>query len=131
MIYRFAVFAEEAAMINGVLRVDLVRELGQRDTTRDDIARRWLHMLPPDLPAVAVVTLKPYWYWEGITFATHGSPHDYDANVPIILWGARIKPGKYPNRARVVDLAPTLAEIAGIRPMERLDGQVLRVALRP
>lgn len=124
-------FAQEALKVEGVLRVDLVKELGQRDTTHDDIARRWLHMLPPDAPAAAVVTLKPYWYWEGIGFATHGSPHDYDANVPIILWGARVKPGRYANRVRVVDLAPTLAELAGIRPMERLDGQVLRVALRP
>ncbi|MEP7346697.1 MAG: alkaline phosphatase family protein [Gemmatimonadaceae bacterium] len=124
-------FAKQAATMTGVLRVDLVRELGQRDTTHDDIARRWIHMLPPESPAVAVVTLKPYWYWEGIGFATHGSPHDYDANVPIILWGARIKAGNYSNRARVVDLAPTLAELAGVRPMERLDGQVLRVAVRP
>ncbi len=124
------VFAQDAAKIEGVLRVDLVRELPQRDTTRDDIARRWLHVLPPESPAAAVVTLKPYWYWEGVGYATHGSPHDYDANVPIILWGARIKGGQYSNRARVVDLAPTLAEIAGIRPLERLDGQVLRIAIR-
>ena len=124
-------FAEEAARIPGVLRVDLVRELGQRDTTRDDIARRWFHMIPPDSPAAAVVTLKPYWYWEGVGYATHGSPHDYDANVPIILWGTRIKAGRYPDKARVVDLAPTLAELAGVRPMERLDGKVLRVWMRP
>jgi predicted AlkP superfamily pyrophosphatase or phosphodiesterase len=124
-------FARDASKIPGVLRVDLVRELGQRDTTRDDIARRWIHMIPPDSPAAAVVTLKPYWYWEGVSYATHGSPHDYDSNVPIILWGSRIKPGRYSNRARVVDLAPTLAELAGIRPMERLDGQVLQLWLRP
>lgn len=124
-------FAKEAASVKGVLRVDLVRELTQRDTVRDDIARRWFHMIPPDLPAVAVVTLRPYWYWAGVTFPTHGSPHDYDAAVPIVLWGRQVKPGRYSGRTRVVDMAPTLAELAGVRPMERLDGQVLRVALRP
>ncbi len=125
------VFAREASAVNGVLRVDLVRELAMKDTTRDDIARRWLHMLPPDLPAAATVTLKPYWYWAGVTYATHGTPHTYDANVPIILWGSRVKPGRFPQRVRVVDLAPTLAELAGVRPMERLDGIVLRDVLRP
>ncbi|MBV6519978.1 MAG: Alkaline phosphatase PhoV [Gemmatimonadaceae bacterium] len=124
-------FARAAMRVNGVLRVDLVSELARKDTVKDYVARRWIHMLPPDVPAAAVVTLKPYWYREGVNYSTHGTPHDYDANVPIILWGARIKPGRYPNRVRVVDLAPTLAELAGIRPMERLDGQVLRVAMRP
>ncbi|MFN8573602.1 MAG: alkaline phosphatase family protein [Gemmatimonadaceae bacterium] len=125
------VFAQEVAAVNGVLRVDLVRDLATKDTTRDDVARRWLHMLPPDVPAVATVTLKPYWYWAGVTYATHGSPHTYDANVPIIIWGSRVKAGRYAQRVRVVDLAPTLAELAGVRPMERLDGRILRDVLLP
>lgn len=124
-------FARAAMQQPGVLRVDLIRDLARRDTVHDDVARRWLHMLPPDVPAVAVVTLKPYWYWAGVTFATHGSPHDYDANVPVLLWGSRVKAGRYTDRVRVVDLAPTLAELVGVRPMESLDGRVLRMALRP
>jgi len=31
----------------------------------------------------------------------------------------------------VVDIAPTLAQIIGVRPMERLDGHVVREAIRP
>jgi predicted AlkP superfamily pyrophosphatase or phosphodiesterase len=123
-------FAKRVAAVPGVLRVDVVRELASRDTTRDDVARRWLHMLPPDLPAAAVVTFKPFWYWEGVYYATHGSPHDDDARVPLLLWGAGVRPGSYNELARVVDLAPTLAELVGVRPMERLDGRVLRSAIR-
>ena len=95
-----------------------------------DVARRWLHMLPPDLPAAAVVTFKPFWYSEGVAFATHGTPHYEDAHVPVLLWGAGVRPGTYDEFARVVDLAPTLAELVGVRPMERLDGRVLRSAIR-
>ena len=123
-------FARRLGEVPGVRRVDLVRDLATRDTVRDYVARRWLHMLPADLPAAAVVTFKPYWYWAGVTYATHGTPHDYDARVPIILWGAGVRPGSYNEAVRVVDVAPTLAELAGVRPMERLDGRVLRSALR-
>jgi arylsulfatase A-like enzyme len=31
---------------------------------------------------------------------------------------------------RTVDLAPTLAEVAGVAPLERVDGVVLREALK-
>lgn len=124
-------FASEVSKVRGVLRVDRVSTLASRDTSTDYVARRWLHMLPPDLPAAAVVTLRPYWYEDGVNFATHGSPHDSDAAVPIIFYGAGIAPGRHARRALVVDIAPTLASVIGVRPMERLDGAVLREALRP
>jgi predicted AlkP superfamily pyrophosphatase or phosphodiesterase len=124
-------FATEVMKVPGVLRVDRVSTLATKDTTTDYVARRWLHMLPADMNAAAVVTLKPYWYWGGVNFATHGSPHDSDANVPIIFYGAGIKPGRYARKALVVDIAPTLAEIIGVRAMERLDGRPLRDAIKP
>ena len=122
-------FSTEVGKVRGVLRVDRVSDLAA-DTARDDVARRWYHMLPPDLPAVAVVTLRPYWYWQGVSYATHGTPHDADANVPIIFYGAGIRPGRHTRRALVVDIAPTLASVLRVRPMELLDGRVLRDALR-
>ncbi len=124
-------FASEVMKVPGVLRVDRVATLASKDTTTDYVARRWLHMLPPDLKAAAVVTLKPYWYYSGVNFATHGSPHDMDANVPIVFYGAGIKPGRYTRKALVVDIGPTLAEIIGVRPTERLDGRPLREAIKP
>lgn len=124
-------FATEVMKVPGVLRVDRVATLASKDTTTDYVARRWLHMLPPDLNAAAVITLKPFWYWSAVNFATHGSPHDSDANVPILFYGASIKPVRSTRRTLVVDIAPTLAQIIGVRPMERLDGHVVREAIRP
>jgi predicted AlkP superfamily pyrophosphatase or phosphodiesterase len=117
--------------VPGVLRVDRVATLATRDTTTDYVARRWLHLLPPEMNAAAVVTLRPYWYWSTVNFATHGSPHDSDAHVPIIFYGAGVKPGRTAKRVLVVDIAPTLAHIVGVRPMERLDGHILQAAVRP
>jgi hypothetical protein len=124
-----AAFVRAERSVPGVLRVDLVRDLAKADTTKDAVARRWLHMLPADLPVEVVVTLRPYDYW-GQGIATHGTPHDYDAHVPVLFYGAPFKPGKYDEFARVVDMAPTLAAVLNAKPLERLDGHVLRSAIR-
>ena len=122
-------FAEEVRKVPGA-RADLVRSLASADTVRDAVARRWLHMLPPELPVELVVSLAPYAYWQGVTMATHGTPNDEDAHVPLIFWGAPFRAGHFTDFARVVDLAPTLAATVKVPPLERLDGRVLSRGLR-
>ena len=124
-----ALWVREMRRFNGVLRADLLRDLVKADTVHDDVARRWLHMLPLDGPVRAVVTLEPFGYWRGVDYATHGQPHDYDTNVPVIFWGPGIARGHRAGSARVVDMAPTLAALLGVTPLERLDGHAL--PLRP
>lgn len=123
-------FARSAARLTGVLRADVYTDLVKRGPRADAITRRWLQMFPPDLPVAVVVTLRPYWYLAASRQATHGTPHDYDARVPILFYGAGIRPGRHADTVRVVDIAPTLAWLLGVRPMERLDGKVLTRALR-
>lgn len=122
-------FAAAVRRVPGVMRVDLVRTLA-RDTATSAIARRWYQMLPPDMPVEVAVTLKPGHVFGRATYAQHGSPHDYDAHVPLIFYGPHFRPGKYPQFARVVDIAPTLARVLKVKPTERLDGRVLERALR-
>jgi predicted AlkP superfamily pyrophosphatase or phosphodiesterase len=123
-------FADDVRKVPGVGSADLVASLPRADTVKDAVARRWIHMLPPDLPVELVVSLAPYAYWEGVTMATHGTPNDEDAHVPLIFWGPAFRPGHFSDFARVVDLAPTLAAAIGIPPLERLDGHALSRALR-
>jgi predicted AlkP superfamily pyrophosphatase or phosphodiesterase len=118
-------------VVRGIARVETRAELARRDTTTDYIARRWAHMVPPDLPDVALmVTADPYVVLTNGSYDTHGTPYDYDAHVPMILYGAPFRPGQYASFAPVVDLAPTLAAVLNVHPTERLDGHVLRQALR-
>ncbi len=124
-------FATEARRVRGVQRVDVLDRLARVDTLEDAIARRWLHSFRPGGDVLAVVTLLPYHVFNGGNTATHGSPHDYDVQVPLILWGAPFQPGKRTEPARVVDLAPTLAELLGVSPLERLDGRPLTGIRRP
>lgn len=124
------VLVRNLGRVEGVLRSELYTDIMKRDPRRDPITRRWQQMFAPDLPVAVVTTLKPFWYFAGVINATHGSPHDYDAHVPVLFAGAGIRPGRYNEFARVVDMAPTLAELLGVRPLERLDGVPLRSALR-
>ena len=114
----------------GMLRVDRVSTLAGAAAKGDVIARRWLHAIPTDFQAELTVTFKPGFYWYSTRYATHGTPHDLDARIPILLMGPSVKPGRYNKATYSVDLAPTLADILGISPTEKVDGRVLVEALR-
>jgi predicted AlkP superfamily pyrophosphatase or phosphodiesterase len=92
---------------------------------------RLLHIFSDESQAAVVVTLAPYNYWLTSYYqAQHGSPNDLDAQVPIIFYGRNVRPGRYGEFARVVDMAPTLAAIVRVTPQEKLDGHVLQHAIR-
>jgi hypothetical protein len=113
--------------IPGIARVDWFKKL-LADTATDPIARRWSHQFPADAPVDLVITLTPFSLWRG-NISSHGSPYDYDSNVPLVFYGAGVQTGKHAEFVRTVDLAPTLAALAGVRPTETLDGVVLRPAI--
>ncbi len=114
----------------GMLRVDRVSSLAAAAATGDVIARRWLHAIPSDFQAELTVTFKPGFYWSMTRYATHGTPHELDARIPILLMGPMVKPGRYTKPVYSVDVAPTLAAMLGILPTEKVDGRILTEALR-
>jgi len=57
--------------------------------------------------------------------AVHGSPYLYDRSVPLVFMGPGIEPGHSTEPARTIDVAPTLARLAGIPVPEGLDGRPL------
>ena len=117
--------------VPGVARVESPAALSRADTSADPVARRWQHDLSDDEGVALVVTLRPYAIWssQNLGIAMHGQPSDFDAHVPLLLWGEGIRPGTYPGRVGEVDLAPTLARLLALTPPERLDGRVLVEAL--
>jgi predicted AlkP superfamily pyrophosphatase or phosphodiesterase len=61
--------------------------------------------------------------------ATHGSAYYYDRHVPIVFLGGTIAPGTSQERAGTIDVAPTLARLAGIPVPRDLDGRSLDALL--
>lgn len=74
--------------------------------------------------------LKPYWmFGSSSSIATHGSPYEYDTNVPILLWGPRwVQPRSFATRVEVTDIAPTLARLLGVPPPAASEGRPLPLA---
>ncbi|HYC51702.1 MAG TPA: alkaline phosphatase family protein [Gemmatimonadaceae bacterium] len=122
-------FRTRALAVPGVARVDRVADVYRADFNADPIARRWSHQVTRDAGIDLVITLTRYSYWYRAT-ATHGSPYDQDAHVPIIFYGPWAQPGRYTEMARTADIGATLAVITGARPLEPLDGVVLTSAIK-
>ncbi len=62
---------------------------------------------------------------------THFSPWSYDRHVPLAFYGAPFVPGEYHERVAPVDLAATLASLAGVNQPSAAVGRVLTEALKP
>jgi arylsulfatase A-like enzyme len=56
-------------------------------------------------------------------------PYELDMTIPALFMGPGVKPGRYTTPIRSVDVAPTLAELAQVLPLEPLDGKVLTQVL--
>ncbi|HET6363342.1 MAG TPA: alkaline phosphatase family protein [Gemmatimonadota bacterium] len=61
------------------------------------------------------VHFDPFWFeYDEIYGTTHGSPWEYDARVPIILFGPGVRPGFYREKSSVAQIAPTLAALLDV-----------------
>jgi predicted AlkP superfamily pyrophosphatase or phosphodiesterase len=82
----------------------------------------------PDRSGDVILVPRPYWITGPLDGTTHGTPQPYDRQVPVVLYGAGVKPGRYPGEVSPADIVPTLGAIVGIK-MPKTDGKVLREAL--
>jgi len=83
-----------------------------------------LSYYPPRSPDVMPV-LKPFFIDRASPGTTHGTPYDYDNHVPLLWYGAGVKPGVHPARVGVDDLAPTLAHLLGVPAPGQAAGRAL------
>ncbi len=126
---------ETVLAIPGVYRVFAREEILACPDTGDpvmiSVKRSFHHERSGDL----VLTPKQNWFFVNASrsnppgaAATHGTGHPYDTRVPVILFGAGIRPGGYPGAASPADIAPTYAALAAIH-FPKTDGRVLSEAL--
>ena len=73
---------------------------------------------------------KPGYIFSGATVGTsHGAPYACDQQVPLIIAGAAIMPGKYGQEASPADIAPTICSILNLTMPPLCEGRVLQEAL--
>lgn len=124
-----------AAVRTAIESVPGVRAVYSRDQLMagafgdDALARQFANSFMPSRSGDFVIAYKPYWLFGGTGGTTHGTPYRYDTHVPVILMGPGIAPGEYARSVTPLDIAPTLAYLAGIT-LPYAHGQVLTDALR-
>ena len=102
------------------------------DTSSDRDVRSAALSWAPGRSGDLILIGKPYWYFGprgDASGTTHGTSNLYDRRVPVVLLGAGIKAGKYSQTASPADLAPTVAQIIGVK-LPKAEGRVLKEALR-
>jgi predicted AlkP superfamily pyrophosphatase or phosphodiesterase len=114
--------------VPGIAHVYGPDELAATTPTDDPILRATRLSYYPGRSGDFVMIPKPYWTIVR-TGTTHGTPYGYDQHVPVLFYGAGIKPGRYLSRATPVDIAPTLAALIGVT-LSHTDGRVLVDALK-
>ncbi|MFQ5349937.1 MAG: alkaline phosphatase family protein [Thermoanaerobaculia bacterium] len=101
----------------GVARVWRRDELGEDAEPAARLAANSFHAeRSPDL----MIEFEPF-FQPTRSAATHGSPYPYDTHVPLVLLAPERGPLRDAAPAATVDLAPTLAALAGLPPRD-VDG---------
>jgi hypothetical protein len=96
----------------------------------DDLGKMALYSFHPERTGNVFFQLKPYYLEERKVGTGHGEPWSYDAHVPMLWYGAGIKPGNYHEDVAVADLAPTLCALLGIEFPAGMQGRVLQELLK-
>jgi hypothetical protein len=64
-----------------------------------------------------LVFLAPDWIeWDEDAGTSHGQPHDADARVPLLVWGAGVDPGEDGAQVDMARVAATLDAALGLDP---------------
>jgi predicted AlkP superfamily pyrophosphatase or phosphodiesterase len=112
-------------------------DLDSHAAAGDRDARAVLLGYHPGRSGDLLVVPKPYWFFvtadgtpQPESASSHGTPYGYDQRVPILLFGAGVRPGEYTRAVTPADIAPTLAFLCGVT-LADADGEVLVEALAP
>ncbi len=95
-----------------------------------DLARSLVRSYHAPRGGDVLMWTQPFYFWgkygEKDQGSTHGTWYRYDSEVPVILVGAGVCPGRYGVR-EMVDVAPTLSYLLGLTAPAGSEGEVAPV----
>ena len=114
----------------GVMRVLTTDEVSTAAArgSKDRVTRAVALSHFPGRSGDMMVIVKENWLLSA-TGTNHGTLHSYDQRVPVLLYGAGIRPGVRNDAATPADLAVTVASLVGVQ-LPAADGHVLTSALQ-
>ncbi|KAA6441576.1 alkaline phosphatase family protein [Dyadobacter flavalbus] len=78
---------------------------------------------------IQIIT-QPGWFYGTSTGTSHGTPYNYDTQVPFVLYGWGINKGETLRRTSVSDIAPTISSLLHIIPGSGNTGNAVEEALK-
>jgi hypothetical protein len=113
----------------GVMQAFTADEIADRDarSSSDVIKRAAALSYHKERSGDIIIVPRKNWLLSSAA-TTHGTHHAYDQRVPVMFYGAGVRPGAYAGAATPADVAPTLAALAGVR-FDRADGRALTEAI--
>jgi hypothetical protein len=95
-------------------RTQLLKGVPRDDTLGRAVAESFHPARSGDL----VIVLKPYHLFTALTATGtgHGTPHEYDTHVPLVIFGTGVQPGARSERISPQAAVTILAHAAGIEP---------------
>jgi len=120
----------EAMKQNGLRGYYTKSQLAEGEVPDTALGRKFLNSYSPEAGWYVLGIPEPFNVGE-TTGTDHASPYSYDTHVPLALYGLPFRAGTYYTAVEPVDLAPTLAALAGVNAPTHSVGRVLTEALPP
>jgi hypothetical protein len=113
--------------ISGVAQIFSSTDYSSKNLPPGRFEQQILHSYFPGRSGDLVIIPKPFVtpVLDTPKATTHITGYSYDRTVPIILSGKYIKTGTYAHASEVIDIAPTLAFLAGVIAPSSSEGRVL------
>ncbi|MCF2486766.1 alkaline phosphatase family protein [Dyadobacter sp. CY347] len=76
------------------------------------------------------ILAEPGWFYGTLTGTSHGTPYNYDTQVPFVMFGWGINKGETLRRTSVSDIAPTISALLHILPASGNIGNPVEEAIK-
>jgi hypothetical protein len=113
--------------ITNAFPIEQVRNIALPAAMQDIYANGYFSKRSGDIQFV----LRPAYIDHGTTGTTHGAWNPYDAHIPLVWYGWRIKPGALNREVYMTDIAPTIAALLRIQMPNGSIGKVITELTTP
>ncbi len=114
--------------VEGVYRLYSKAELLDPDPS-DQNAVRLSHFMHSELSPDLYTLEDEGWLFRNPYGTSHGTPYEYDSHVPILFSALAFETLVLTDSVSTTDLAPTIGDILGVAPLNKVDGISLKSRL--